>query len=452
MSADWFCKIGDKKVGPLSGQQLKTIVARGQLRPEHLLRRGTEGPWVPAGRVKGLFPETPPAAAGKGTKHPSGAAPAKPGGLPAAKEAPQPPNPELPEEFSLGSAGGKKHHVALNVDSLHIEAQPVKVTGRKTKGLPGLKKEEQQKLTTILLGVIGGGMAIALIVFIWAASHGLLSSKKIETKAKEPDAKAAEPDLDKTAGAKEAKTAEKADDDEEWTPISTKELESGGSVLVKIDKVVRGAPPEGSKLSDEDVLVIPMTLKVKMGTTEAIPFKGWSSKKPVLKDDAKNAYDLLDQTPRVNDDATTIGAGKPIHVQLVFKPMAKKAKYLRLELPTSPFGGKRMLKIQIPKDAIGAAEEKAEKKADAEESDDVKPKAKKAKKAAAADDDSAEPEAKPAKKAKRSVDDDGDSPDAGARPARKVAKKAVSDDADDADVAPTKKKAAKKKPADDDTQ
>lgn len=56
MAADWFCKIGEKKYGPLNDKQIKTIVAKGQLKPEHLVRQGSEGPWVPAGRIKGLFP------------------------------------------------------------------------------------------------------------------------------------------------------------------------------------------------------------------------------------------------------------------------------------------------------------------------------------------------------------------------------------------------------------
>ena len=71
MSADWFCKIGEKKIGPLNGQQLKTIVAKGQLKPEHLVRRGSEGPWVPAGRIKGLFPEGPAGSAQSQGKKPA---------------------------------------------------------------------------------------------------------------------------------------------------------------------------------------------------------------------------------------------------------------------------------------------------------------------------------------------------------------------------------------------
>ena len=99
MSADWFCKIGEKKIGPLNGQQLKTIVAKGQLKPEHLVRRGSEGPWVPAGRIKGLFPEGP---AGKhrarsrpGHRQAFAQSGAKPGTPPTAKAAtcPRPPRP-----------------------------------------------------------------------------------------------------------------------------------------------------------------------------------------------------------------------------------------------------------------------------------------------------------------------------------------------------------------------
>ena len=90
MSEGWFCKIGEKKIGPLSVQQLKTIAARGQLRAEHLVRRGDAGPWVPAGRVKGLFPEKPSAGEGQ----PAAAKPAQ--AKTVARAAPAPPASELP--------------------------------------------------------------------------------------------------------------------------------------------------------------------------------------------------------------------------------------------------------------------------------------------------------------------------------------------------------------------
>ena len=160
MSADWFCKIGEKKYGPLNGQQLKTIVAKGQLKPDHLVRHGSEGPWVPAGRIKGLFPhdasgngaslgKKPPAA----TAEPLARA-AKAGSLPTADAAPMPPS-DVPQDLLLGA---HKHHVELNVDSLNIEATPMKISHRKVRtGMQGLKQEERKRVTVLLLCFIGAG-------------------------------------------------------------------------------------------------------------------------------------------------------------------------------------------------------------------------------------------------------------------------------------------------------
>jgi hypothetical protein len=192
MSAEWFCKIGDKKIGPLSSQQLKTIVARGQLRREHFVRRGSEGPWIPAGRVKGLFPESsagsaqshdnkplqatsmpPTKVAGKPPAPPS----AKAVNLPTAERAPAPPVADVPQELLLGEH--HKHHVEMNVDRLNIETTPVTVSRRRVKaGLQGLKKDERKKLTFLLLSLIVVGTTFAAIVIVWAIMSDKFSSPK----------------------------------------------------------------------------------------------------------------------------------------------------------------------------------------------------------------------------------------------------------------------------------
>jgi len=56
MAADWFCEILGNELGPLSPKQLRTLVEKGKLSPDDRVRQGTGGAWVPAGRVKGLFP------------------------------------------------------------------------------------------------------------------------------------------------------------------------------------------------------------------------------------------------------------------------------------------------------------------------------------------------------------------------------------------------------------
>ncbi len=56
MAAEWYCYIAGREFGPLSAQDLRAMVAEGSLTPRHHVRRGTSGPWVEAGQVKGLFP------------------------------------------------------------------------------------------------------------------------------------------------------------------------------------------------------------------------------------------------------------------------------------------------------------------------------------------------------------------------------------------------------------
>ena len=55
MAVDWYLKIADKEVGPLSAQQLRTMAGKGQIGPEDFVRQGDEGGWVAASRVKGLL-------------------------------------------------------------------------------------------------------------------------------------------------------------------------------------------------------------------------------------------------------------------------------------------------------------------------------------------------------------------------------------------------------------
>ena len=55
MAVEWFCQVSGEQLGPLSARQLKTMAQRGQLTPDSQVRQGSNGKWVPAGRVKGLF-------------------------------------------------------------------------------------------------------------------------------------------------------------------------------------------------------------------------------------------------------------------------------------------------------------------------------------------------------------------------------------------------------------
>jgi len=394
MSADWFCKIGEKKIGPLNGQQLKTVVAKGQLKPEHLVRRGSEGPWVPAGRIKGLFPEGPAGNAqgqrpsqATGKALPKAAAkagtPPKAAGLPTAAEAPAPPAADIPQELRLG--GHHKHHAEMNIDSLHIEATPVDVSRRKLRsGMQGLKKAEQKKLTVLLLCFIGGGTAIGLIVIIWAFATGKFSSPEPK-KADLPAALAQAADSSKKGGkdSAEKKPTQGKDKDKgkDSEPDSWQKLRLPlvvGDVEATVLKATRGAPPKGAKTNETEVLVVQVKLNLKEGATKDVELKNWTDEsfhyKLSLKDDQNKGYDLLDQVPADKaSDSKTI-TKRWMKLDLVFEaPPDKKLKFLHLKLPSAAFQADGpVLGFEINASDIRTEEakpEKADKASKADEDD-----------------------------------------------------------------------------------
>jgi hypothetical protein len=367
MSADWFCKIGDKKVGPLNNQQLKTFVAKGQLKPEHLVRRGSEGPWVPAGRIKGLFAGSasgsqPQAKAAPATAKPLPKA-AKSGAAPAAKaaaEAPPPPS-DLPQELALG--GHHKHGGELDVDRFQIETTPVMVSRRKMKtGLQGLKKDEQKKVTVILMSVIGGGLAIGLILLIWAFASGKFSAPEPEKNPSiaalnSPDTAAKPTAAKKPADQKPAQAKWPTS----WKKVSV-ETTTLGDVNVMVLKPFRAAPPKGIKTTDNDseVLFVPVNLWLKDGAKKDIDLTSWADdklKKTVfLKDDDKegkgNAFELLGQVAKTGDMKAV--TKERIQVYLLFELPAKIPKTMYIALPGAAFHADgSIIAYQFDKDDVG---------------------------------------------------------------------------------------------------
>jgi len=55
MATLWFYKVMGEEFGPCSAAELKEQAALGNIREDWLVRKGTDGQWVSAWRVKGLF-------------------------------------------------------------------------------------------------------------------------------------------------------------------------------------------------------------------------------------------------------------------------------------------------------------------------------------------------------------------------------------------------------------
>lgn len=98
--AKWYLTRDGKEFGPLTSQQLRTVAAKGGLRPDSLVRREDMNAPRPAREIRGLLPETSAAQ----MEHPPKAQPAPELG------SPDPPSlaawmPKTPIHLSLGAAG-----------------------------------------------------------------------------------------------------------------------------------------------------------------------------------------------------------------------------------------------------------------------------------------------------------------------------------------------------------
>lgn len=88
----WYCKIAGSELGPLAEHQLMAMAREKRLAPSDLVRRD-DSRWVPAGKVKGLFPVESPAV---GPVAPAAAPAGTPAGTPAAAAPAGPPGAAVP--------------------------------------------------------------------------------------------------------------------------------------------------------------------------------------------------------------------------------------------------------------------------------------------------------------------------------------------------------------------
>jgi len=57
MSAEWFVRQNDKVHGPFDAATVKQFAATNRIGVNTLIARSADGPWHPASKVKGLFPD-----------------------------------------------------------------------------------------------------------------------------------------------------------------------------------------------------------------------------------------------------------------------------------------------------------------------------------------------------------------------------------------------------------
>ncbi len=55
MATQWYCQLMGTELGPFTSQQLLDMARSHRLMPDDAVRKGADGAWVAAHRVKGLF-------------------------------------------------------------------------------------------------------------------------------------------------------------------------------------------------------------------------------------------------------------------------------------------------------------------------------------------------------------------------------------------------------------
>lgn len=116
MDIAWFCRVGERQVGPISFDQLRRMAARGDLKLTTLIRRADINTWIEAGQIPELWPRAEalpaePAAPGRpGPVGPAGAVPratpsAGPGTAPGQPAVAVPQTPQIVPVFPVPRAG-----------------------------------------------------------------------------------------------------------------------------------------------------------------------------------------------------------------------------------------------------------------------------------------------------------------------------------------------------------
>jgi len=227
MPGGWYVKIQGKRAGPMTAAQLKGLARRGQVGPTDLVRQEGGGPWVPAGRVKGLFPVTAassgqsvnPTAAGQSVS-PAAAepsvAPAAPAQDPAASAPQAPPvqastdepnpvrtvPPALPQVSEPPPAAPAGFRVLGDSPTDRVLRR-----GRASRGRAWWNS------TAVL-----GATAAAMLIAVSAAGIAMIRSGNERSAAPSPDS---EPVADKAAGTAAEPSAQSPETAAASTPTST---------------------------------------------------------------------------------------------------------------------------------------------------------------------------------------------------------------------------------------
>ena len=111
MDLAWYCRVGERQVGPISMDQLRRMAARGDLKLTSLVRRQDVNSWIEAGQLPELWPRAealppePGMAPGPGGPRPAGPIPVVPRAAGPVPVAPAASGPVIPRAIPVPAPG-----------------------------------------------------------------------------------------------------------------------------------------------------------------------------------------------------------------------------------------------------------------------------------------------------------------------------------------------------------
>jgi hypothetical protein len=336
MAGEWFCKIADRERGPLSSAQLKSLAAQGELHPQDLVRQGTDGAWVPADRVKGLFSTVPP-------KMPQGGVEPRLG----------PPEPPPIRPVFRGPA--QSGPVVFNHD------QPTRPAIQVGPAAVAAAKQAAKQRQAVRLQMLGMGALAVLIVVLGVVGYVLWrqGAPSEEPSAAPPvaarpaaPAKKPAPPASKPRGV----TPPPPQPEVKWyNGARETAVFPAEQVAIKIRSARVGTL--GARFAVRDAAQKYLIVAVHVqnnGKTKKLDFEAWGRLSPssagvTLGDEHGNRYKLI----RIQgEQSSSIYPGKDYTDEVIFEPPVDTAQTLRLVLPATAFGGKGTVHFEIPRTLI----------------------------------------------------------------------------------------------------
>jgi hypothetical protein len=172
MAVKWYCMINEEERGPLDSSQLVDLAKSGMIAPSDWLRPDGDEVWVPAARVKGLFPE-------KSTSSDT----------PKSIEDPPAPEPHSPSEIKVSQSGRTQVRYSRTGKRIIMKTGSTRGDAPATskKSARGRSKSHRDDTAWKIVGVLTAVGVVAVLI-TW-----LVNRPKGEEASNESDQRQAEP-------------------------------------------------------------------------------------------------------------------------------------------------------------------------------------------------------------------------------------------------------------------